>query len=118
MSIGDRVRECRIKLGYSAEQVAEELGISPATEYRYENGDISKMPAKLIAPLASFLSTTPQYLMGWTDHGAPDPEAFLKDEKEKRLITAYRDAEPSIQRAALRMLEDSAAETACKKERT
>ena len=85
MNIGDRVKECRIKLGYSAEQVAEKLGISPATQYRYENGDISKMPAKLIAPLASFLSTTPQYLMGWTDEGAPEPTISL-EEDEKRTV--------------------------------
>lgn len=115
MSIGDRVKECRIKLGYSAEQVAEKLGISPATEYRYENGDISKMPAKLIAPLASFLSTTPQYLMGWKDEGAPDPASILQDD-EKRLITAYRGAEPVIRSAALTMLENSAAEQRGKKD--
>lgn len=113
MSIGDRVKECRIKLGYSAEQVAEKLGISPATEYRYENGDISKMPAKLIAPLASFLSTTPQFLMGWTDEGAPDPGITLQED-EKELVTAYRGAEPPIRRAALTMLKNSAAEQAKK----
>lgn len=115
MSIGDRVKDCRIRLGYSAEQVAEKLGISPATEYRYENGDISKMPAKLIAPLADFLSTTPAYLMGWTEEGAPDPATILKEE-EKHLVTAYREAEPPIQRAALKMLEDSAEENRKKKD--
>lgn len=108
MSIGDRVKECRVKLGYSAEQVAAELGISPATEYRYENGDISKMPAKLIAPLATFLSTTPAYLMGWEDESISDPTRGLNDE-EKRLVTAYRAAEPVIRKAALKMLEDNPA---------
>lgn len=115
MSIGDRVKECRIHLGLSAEQVADKLGISPATEYRYENGDISKMPAKLIAPLAEFLSTTPAYLMGWTDEGAPDPFSVLQDD-ERRLVTAYRGAEPPIRKAALKMLEDSAEENRPKKD--
>ena len=117
MSIGDRVKECRIQLGYSAEQVAERLGISPATEYRYENGDISKMPAKLIAPLAEFLSTTPAYLMGWTEEVTIDPSALLvNDEAEKRLVTAYRDADEKIQKAALTMLENSAEENRLKKD--
>ena len=40
--IGDRIKEARQALGYSAEQVAAFLGVSPATVYRYENGDISK----------------------------------------------------------------------------
>ena len=115
MNIGDRVKECRIKLGYSAEQVAEKLGISPATEYRYENGDISKMPAKLVAPLAEFLLTTPAYLMGWSDDDTSSPSSILKDD-EKRLVTAYRGAEPVIRSAALTMLENSAAEQAAKRE--
>lgn len=96
MSIGDRVKECRIRLGYSAEQVAEKLGISPATEYRYENGDISKMPAKLIAPLADFLSTTPAYLMGWTDDCVPDLSTVLAKE-EKDLVDSYRSLSPKGQ---------------------
>lgn len=115
MNIGDRVKECRIKLGYSAEQVAEKLGISPATEYRYENGDINKMPAKLVAPLAEFLLTTPAYLMGWPENDAQDPSSILKDD-EKRLVTAYRGATKEIKSAALTMLENSAAENTPKKD--
>lgn len=105
MSIGDRVKECRIKLGYSAEQVAEKLGISPATEYRYENGDISKMPAKLIAPLAAYLLTTPQYLMGWKEEPLPRSD-FALDVGEERLVKAYRDATDSAREIALETLEN------------
>lgn len=65
--IGDRIKESRLALGYSAEQVAAFLGISPATVYRYENGDISKLPSNFIKPLAEFLCVSPAYLMGWTD---------------------------------------------------
>ena len=65
--IGDRIKQARLSLGYSAEQVAEYLHVSPATIYRYENGDISKLPSKFIKPLAEFLCVTPEYLMGWTD---------------------------------------------------
>lgn len=65
--IGDRMKESRLALGYSAEQVAAFLGVSPATVYRYENGDISKLPSKFIKPLAEFLCVTPEYLMGWSE---------------------------------------------------
>lgn len=65
--IGDRIKEARLALGYSAEQVAAFLEVSPATVYRYENGDISKLPSKFIKPLAEYLCITPEYLMGWTD---------------------------------------------------
>lgn len=101
--LGDRLKSCRILLGYSAEQVAEKLGVSPATMYRYENGDIAKMPAKYIEPLSIILSTTPAYLMGWSDEGAPMPSF---SENEQRLISAYRLAEPKYQEIALELLEE------------
>lgn len=57
----------RKAIGLSAEKVAEILGVSPATIYRYENGDIEKVPGDRLGPIASALQTTPAYLMGWTD---------------------------------------------------
>ena len=74
--IGDRIKEARQSLGYSAEQVAVFLGVSPATVYRYENGDISKLPSKFVKPLAEYLCVTPAYLMGWDESESdrkPDP---------------------------------------------
>ena len=43
MSIGDRIKERRKALGLSAEALAETLGKSPATIYRYENGNLEKI---------------------------------------------------------------------------
>lgn len=63
--IGDRIRERRKELGITAEQVAEALGLSPATIYRYERGDIEKVPGSILEPLAAVLMTTPKALMGW-----------------------------------------------------
>lgn len=65
--IGDRIKKARLALGYSAEQVAAHLGVSPATIYRYENGDIAKLPSKHIKPLAEYLCVSPSYLMDWSD---------------------------------------------------
>lgn len=115
MSIGDRVKERRLYLGYSAEQVAEKLGISPATEYRYENGDISKMPAKLIAPLAELLSTSPAYLMGWSDEVIPDSISNLKED-EKHLVSVWREASAEPKEMALMILEKSAEKNRQKKD--
>lgn len=67
MTTGKRMRLRRKELGLSAEYVAEKLGCSAATVYRYENGDIEKMPIDILTPLSSILSTTPEFLMGWDD---------------------------------------------------
>lgn len=86
--IGDKIKELRVSLGYSAEQVAAFLGVSPATIYRYENGDISKMPAKFVKPLADFLSTSPSELMGWTNI---EQASLSLSSDETVLIEGYRD---------------------------
>ena len=65
MEIQDRIRERRKALGLSAEYIAEQLNVSPATIYRYENKDIKKFPIDILEPLAKVLHTTPGYLMGW-----------------------------------------------------
>lgn len=67
MDIGNRIKTQRKKLGLTADDLAEKLGISRATMYRYENGDIEKLPITVIEPLAKALKTTPAYLMGWKD---------------------------------------------------
>ena len=64
---GDTIKQARMALGYSAEQVAAHLGVSPATIYRYENGDIAKLPSKHIVPLAQFPCISPASLMDWDD---------------------------------------------------
>ena len=83
--IGERIKQARLALGYSAEQVAAFLNVSPATVYRYENGDISKLPSKFIKPLADFLCVSPAWLMCWSD----DPART--DEDAERLEALHQD---------------------------
>lgn len=65
MTTGERMKERRKELGLSAEYIAERLGVSPATIYRYEKGDIEKMPGNILEPISKILRTTPACLMGW-----------------------------------------------------
>lgn len=73
-STGQRIKARRKELGLSAEKVADVLGVSPATIYRYENGDIEKVPGDSLEPIARILCTTPAALMGWEE-----PELNLPD---------------------------------------
>lgn len=47
------------------------LGVSRSTIFRYENGDIEKIPANLLPDIAHYLQTTEAFLMGWKDDAAP-----------------------------------------------
>ena len=64
MRIGERIKQRRLELGYTADALAKLLNKNRATIYRYENGDIENMPINVLEPLAKALNTTPAYLMG------------------------------------------------------
>lgn len=68
MNVGDRMKKRRKELKISAEEVAEKIGVSRSNVYRYEKGEIEKMPTEILIPLSEILKTTPAYLMGWNDH--------------------------------------------------
>ena len=100
--IGERIKQARLALGYSAEQVAAFLGVSPATVYRYEHGDISKLPSKFIKPLAEYLCVSPSWLMGWSEE-PPDDQHFSR---ESRIISEGIDRMPKERREqALKILQ-------------
>lgn len=85
--VGMRIKQRRKELGYSAEKLAELVGVSPATIYRYENNEIRNMGAGKLRPIADALNTTPATLMGW-DEGAEgrtiEEEAFEERERLRR----------------------------------
>lgn len=82
--IGSRIKHRRKALGYSAERLAEMVGVSPATIYRYEKNEIANMGADKLRPIADALSTTPGALMGWADDNDSDDEAFALREQLRR----------------------------------
>ena len=100
MTTGERMKQRRKEIGLSAEKVAEHLGVSPATIYRYEKGDIEKVPVDIVAELAKILQTTPAYLMGWEEQPEPKkptiPPGFEPMPKMKKvpLIRAIACGEP------------------------
>lgn len=72
MEINERIKQRRKELGLSAEYIASQLNLSPATIYRYESKDIKKFPTEILEPLAKVLHTTPEYLMGWSNNEQSD----------------------------------------------
>lgn len=71
MNIGERIRQRRIELGLSVDEIANRLDKNRATIYRYENNDIENLPTSALEPLAKILKTTPAYLMGWEEEMKP-----------------------------------------------
>lgn len=68
MNVGHRMKQRRKELKLSADVVAEKIGVNRSTVFRYEKGDIEKLPIEILEPLSEILQTTPQYLMGWDNN--------------------------------------------------
>lgn len=64
MNVGDRMKSIRKQQGIRADQLAESIGVSRSTIFRYEKGDIEKMPIEVVANVASSLHVSLIDLMG------------------------------------------------------
>jgi len=89
MTTGERIKIRRKELFLSAEELAAQVGVSPATIYRYEKGDIEKVPGDFLLKVGKALRTSPSYLMGWENV----PEQSIQTElsrDEKTIVESYR----------------------------
>ena len=83
MTTGSRMKARRKELDIPVEDIAAALDVSVATVYRYENGDIEKVPGSVLEPLSKALRTTPAYLMGWDEKkSSADDEGLTRDQIE------------------------------------
>jgi len=86
MKVGVRIKSRRKQIGMSAEQLAEKIGKSPATVYRYENGEIRAVDSEVLLPIADALGVTPGYLMGWDDHSPMDAQQDIFDDPDRKAL--------------------------------
>lgn len=87
---GDRLREMRLKLGYSQETLAEMINIGNRQIWRYENGE-TEPDGITVARIARSLSVSTDYLLGLTD----DPLPYVMKEsdlthRERQALAAWR----------------------------
>lgn len=74
MTIADRIRNRRLELGLSVDDLAKRLNKNRATVYRYESNYIKSYSPDVLSALADALQTTPAYFYGYDD---PVPETSL-----------------------------------------
>lgn len=65
MKTGQRIKEIREAKKITATELAQKLGVHHSTIYRYEKGDIEKVPTNILEDIAKELKVTPAFLMGW-----------------------------------------------------
>ncbi len=95
MNVGDIMKQRRKELKLSAEDVAERIGVNRSTVFRYEKGEIEKLPIEILVPLSEVLKTTPQSLMGWEEQ--PDIMPIYSQLESTRQEKVYNYAEDQLE---------------------
>ncbi|CAW92101.1 helix-turn-helix domain-containing protein [Streptococcus equi] len=79
MDIGAKLKQRRLEVNVSVEELAKKLGVSKTTIYRYEKGEILKVPTEVLEKISKILNTNPAYFMGWSDTPTPVQTQTLQE---------------------------------------
>ncbi|WP_301537931.1 XRE family transcriptional regulator [Streptococcus equi] len=73
------MKQRRLEVNVSVEELAKKLGVSKTTIYRYEKGEILKVPTEVLEKISKILNTNPAYFMGWSDTPTPVQTQTLQE---------------------------------------
>lgn len=96
MTKGQRIKNRREELGMGQTELAQKVGISKQSLYKYEKDIVTNIPSDIIEALARALDISPASLMGWKENNTDIKLEFEKyyqnlHSQESRLVT-YLDA--------------------------
>lgn len=66
--ISERMKDRREEIGVSVSEIAEKTGLTKATLYRYEKGEIERIKLPVIESIATILRVNPDWLAGKSDN--------------------------------------------------
>lgn len=118
MTFGERVKERRIELGWTQEELAEKMGYKSKSSINKIELGINDVTQSKIIKFAEVMNTSVEYLMGWDDAvptsghqtGYYNPETakaaqeMLDDPDLHALMDAARDARPEYVKSAIQLL--------------
>ena len=74
MEMQDRIKERRIQLGYTQEELAKKLGLQKSAIAKYENGRVENIKRSIILKMSEVLDCSPCYLMALDDEETWKPD--------------------------------------------
>lgn len=99
MGIGDRIKERRIQIDMTQDELAERLHYSSKSSISRIELNKQNLTQDKIVEIADVLRTTPSYLMGWTD--SPERNSSAKNPINAQLDQTSNDELSDEFRAAL-----------------
>lgn len=62
MGMSERIKERRLAMNYTQEELAQKLGLQKSAIAKYENGRVENIKRSVIAQMAKTLDCSPSYL--------------------------------------------------------
>lgn len=93
MEIKDKLKNRRLELGLSLNDVAQMVGVNKSTVARWENGEIDDIKRSYIAKYASALCISPAVIMGFD---MPEPLSDVP-QVEQNLINITKDEQAFLE---------------------
>lgn len=106
--VGQRLRQRRLTLGLSQQDVADACGIRFQQIQKYETG-ANRVSASRLCDLAGILHVAPSYFFEGLTTDAPESE--LRGPDELRLLRAFRKSSAAARDAMLRIADATATTT-------
>ena len=118
MTVGDRIKQKRLDLGLTQQDLAERMGYKTKSDIsRVERDYEQNLTLDRVALFAEALNVTPAFLMGWEDEsgaktilgqlGEAKMNSIIREEKQQKandLYDRFENADPVIRRAVAELL--------------
>lgn len=107
MTVGERMKEIRKRLGMSQVAFADKINVSKQTLYKYENNIITNIPSDKIEAAAELGNVSPAFLMGWEMDDGDIGNAFMTDSLEDEIdsMKSFSPGEKNHFKAYINLLE-------------
>ena len=102
MCMAQRIKQRRISMGYTQDELASKLGLQKSAIAKYENGRVENIKRSIIEKMANILECKPSYLMGWDDNASPS--TLTLSDIEVKIVLEYRNSDEITQSMVLRIL--------------
>lgn len=102
MTKGERIKFKREQLNIGQTELANQIGISKQTLYKYENDIVTNIPSDVIEKLSFRLGCEPAYIMGWDSDNTQ-----TEVDKAIELYEKYKNSIPEVQAAVEALLKSS-----------
>lgn len=113
MTVGNRIKQRRLELGWTQSELAERMGYSGKTSVCMAEKGGDNITTTKVRKFADALGVSFRYLMGYEDNeGVPTPygqllDAYVKNAEDREFMELFQSANPEIRDIVLSFLKST-----------